>query len=91
MRMFGGVHYGQRLAGAIIGYMDERELTHWLDALVKQGLIGDWHWSLHVEPGAPAAGCYLIDGQPYTQAGAMRLVREFEVSLFVNCAIGSHS
>ena len=60
--------------------MDERELTCWLDALVEQGLIEEWRWTLHVDPGQPAAVSYLIDVRPYTQDGAVKLVRDFEAA-----------
>ena|SRR5882724_4027202 len=58
--------------------MDEKELTAWLDALAEHGLIGEWHWIPHIEPGKPAAVSYLIDGNTYTHEGAVRLVRDFE-------------
>jgi hypothetical protein len=74
----------QRFADAIIGSMDERELTHWLDALAEQGLIRAWQWGLEVEPGRPADVCYMIDGRTYTHAGAVKLVRDFEVA-YVRC------
>ena len=61
--------------------MDERELAAWLNALVDQGLIGEWHWTRPVEPGQPAAVSYVIDRRRYTHAGAIRLVRDFEVGV----------
>jgi hypothetical protein len=60
--------------------MDPVELTRWLDALVEKGLIGQWHWTLHVEPGQPAAVSYLIDDSPHTFEGAVKLVRDFEAA-----------
>jgi hypothetical protein len=61
--------------------MDESELKLWLDALAEQGLIEEWHWTLHVEPGEPAAISYLIDGSSYTLEGAVKLVRDFEAAV----------
>jgi hypothetical protein len=49
---------------AIISPMDEGKLTDWLDSLVKQGLIHDWHWTLNVEPGEPTNVRYIINGKP---------------------------
>jgi hypothetical protein len=68
--------------------MDQSELKLWLDALGEQGLIEEWHWTLHVEPGEPAAISYLIDGisylidgSSYTLEGAVKLVRDFEAAV----------
>jgi hypothetical protein len=58
--------------------MDELELNLWLQALQIQGFIKEWHWTLHVEPGEPAAVCYQIDGRAYSQDGAVKLIRDFE-------------
>jgi len=60
--------------------MDEGELTHWLDSLAAQGLIHDWHWTLHVAPGVSTNVCYIINGRTYTHEGAVRLVRDFEAA-----------
>ncbi len=60
--------------------MDELELKLWLDALQEQGFIEEWHWTLHVESGQPAAVSYLIDGRPYSREGAVKLVRDFEAA-----------
>ena len=60
--------------------MDERDLACWLDALVEQGLIEEWHWTLHVAPRQAAEIAYLIDAQCYTHNGAVKLVRDFEVA-----------
>jgi hypothetical protein len=61
--------------------MDQSELKLWLDALAEQGLIEEWHWTLHVEPGEPAAISYLIDRSSYTLEGAVKLVRDFEAAV----------
>ena len=60
--------------------MDERDLTHWLDALAGAGLIGEWRWDLEVEPGEPAGVRYWIDGSRYSHDGAVKLVRDFEAA-----------
>jgi hypothetical protein len=60
--------------------MDERELTHWLDALGAAGLIGEWQWDLEVQPGKPAGIQYWIDERRYTHDGAVKLVRDFEAA-----------
>ena len=61
--------------------MDESELQLWLDALREQSFIKEWHWTLHVELGEPAAVSYLIDGRVYSLDGAVRLIRDFEAAL----------
>ena len=60
--------------------MEEREVKLWLDALREQGFIEEWHWTLHVENGQPAAVRYFINGSPYTPEGAVKLIRDFEAA-----------
>ena len=54
-------------------HMDERELTHWLDALAAAGLIGEWRAGVQ----------YWIEGKGYSHDGAVKLVRDCGLETFV--------
>jgi len=61
--------------------MDPAELMQWLDALTELRLIDWWHWDLEF---GLAGVFYLIDDQCYTYEGAVKLVRDFELSKVTN-------